>query len=350
VQVREGEVDAAGATSHPNFSFKYPQSWEKRPFATKIFASEGGGVASQERFAGGRSRVRCPRFCGSYTVNRTSVLCIVHPSCPPRIHQVSASSQSGDADQASFLERNQFLIYRLFSLAGLVPVGAFLVVHLLTNASVLAGPDVFQSRVDMIHSLGPLLPVVEWAFIFLPMMFHAGVGMAIIAGGLPNVGSYPYAGNIRYTLQRVTGMIAFAFILWHIWQLHAMGKPLGGGAFDPHHAASTASAALRPMLVAVLYAIGVLSAVYHLANGLWSLGVTWGIWTSPAAMRRASWFSVAVGVALGAAGLGGLAGMRMVDVDEARAVETRMSEARALLEGKVEPAEAGAGAETAPAH
>ncbi len=250
---------------------------------------------------------------------------------------MSSTSPSADAGDPPFLERHQFLIYRLFSLAGLVPVGAFLVVHLATNASVLAGPEVFQSRVDMIHSLGPLLPVVEWAFIFLPMMFHAAVGMAIIAGGLPNVGSYPYAGNIRYTLQRVTGMIAFAFILWHIWQLHAMGKPLGGGAFDPHHAASTAAVALRPMLVGVLYAIGVLSAVYHLANGLWSLGVTWGIWTSPAAMRRASWLSIAVGVALGAAGLGGLAGMRMVDVEEAKLVEERMAEARVLLEGKIDP-------------
>jgi succinate dehydrogenase / fumarate reductase cytochrome b subunit len=253
------------------------------------------------------------------------------------MQKVSSSSQSADAGSTPFLERHQFLIYRLFSLAGLLPVGAFLVVHLATNASVLAGPEVFQSRVDMIHSLGPLLPVVEWAFIFLPMLFHAAVGMAIIAGGLPNVGSYPYAGNIRYTLQRVTGMIAFAFILWHIWQLHAMGKPLGGGAFDPHHAASTAATALRPMLVAVLYAIGVLSAVYHLANGLWSLGVTWGIWTSPSAMQRASWLSIAVGVALGAAGLGGLAGMRMVDVDEAKIVEERMVEAREMLEGKVNP-------------
>lgn len=254
---------------------------------------------------------------------------------------MSSSSQSADAGGTPFLERHQFLIYRLFSLAGLLPVGAFLVVHLLTNASVLAGPGVFQSRVDLIHSLGPLLPVVEWAFIFLPMIFHAAVGMAIISGGMPNVGSYTYSGNIRYTLQRVTGMIAFAFILWHIWQLHAMGKPLGGGAFDPHHAASSASVALRPMLVAVLYVIGVLSAVYHFANGLWSLGITWGIWTSPAAMRRANYLSIAVGVALGAAGLGGLAGMRMVDVDEAKVVEGRMAEARELLEGKVDPAAAG---------
>ena len=62
----------------------------------------------------------------------------------------------------SFFYRNQFLIYRLFSLSGLIPVGAFLVVHLLTNASVLGGAGAFQSRVDMIHSLGPLLVPIEW--------------------------------------------------------------------------------------------------------------------------------------------------------------------------------------------
>ena len=89
----------------------------------------------------------------------------------------------------SFFYRNQFLIYRLFSLSGLIPVGAFLVVHLLTNASVLGGAGAFQSRVDMIHSLGPLLVPIEWAFIFLPMLFHAAVGFVIIAGGLPNVHS-----------------------------------------------------------------------------------------------------------------------------------------------------------------
>jgi len=128
----------------------------------------------------------------------------------------------------SFFYRNQFLIYRLFSLSGLIPVGAFLVVHLLTNASVLGGAGAFQSRVDMIHSLGPLLVPIEWAFIFLPMLFHAAVGFVIIAGGLPNVGSYPYVGNIRYTLQRATGMIAFVFIIWHIMHLHWLGTPFGG--------------------------------------------------------------------------------------------------------------------------
>ncbi len=234
----------------------------------------------------------------------------------------------------SFLTRNQFLIYRLFSLSGLVPVGAFLVVHLLTNASVLAGPGAFQSRVDLIHSLGPLLVPIEWLFIFLPMLFHASVGFMIIANGLPNVGSYPYVGNVRYTLQRATGMIAFAFIIGHIIQLHWMGAPLGGGKFDPHHAASSAASALQSPLVAILYAIGVLATVFHFANGLWTLGITWGLWTSPAAMRRANIVSIVVGVGLAAAGLGALGGMRSLDVDQARAVEKRMDDVKRLLEGE----------------
>ena len=233
----------------------------------------------------------------------------------------------------SFLGRHQFLLYRLFSLAGLIPVGAFVMVHLLTNASVLGGAAAFQSRVDLIHSLGPLLPAIEWLFIFLPMLFHAIMGFVIITTGMPNVGSYSYMGNVRYTLQRASGMIAFVFILWHITQLHWMGAPLGGGQFDPHHAASSAAVALKPVAITLMYAIGVIATVYHFANGLWSLGITWGLWTSPAAMQRANWLSLAVGLGLGAAGLGALGGMRSIDVEKAKEVETRMYKARQILEG-----------------
>ena len=235
----------------------------------------------------------------------------------------------------SFLGRHQFLLYRLFSLAGLIPVGAFVMVHLLTNASVLGGAAAFQSRVDLIHSLGPLLPAIEWLFIFLPMLFHAIMGFVIITTGMPNVGSYSYMGNVRYTLQRASGMIAFVFILWHITQLHWMGAPLGGGQFDPHHAASSAAVALKPVAITLMYAIGVIATVYHFANGLWSLGITWGLWTSPAAMQRANWLSLAVGLGLGAAGLGALGGMRSIDVEKAKEVETRMYKARQILEGSM---------------
>ena len=242
-------------------------------------------------------------------------------------------------DEPSFLVRHQFIIYRLFSLCGLVPVGAYVVVHLLTNASIVNGPMTFQEQVDRIHSLGVVLPLVEWTFIFIPLIFHATVGWLIIAGAMPNTNSYPYASNIRYTLQRATAIIAFVFILIHVIQLHHLAgapfKEIGdmkfGAQFDPHHAASSTAIALRPLWIKVFYVVGMLSVVYHFANGLWTQGITWGLWTSAAAQRRASWVSVVAGLFLATAGLSALFGMWTVNVDTAVEVENAMEAPREKL-------------------
>jgi succinate dehydrogenase / fumarate reductase cytochrome b subunit len=249
----------------------------------------------------------------------------------PAVETTSAPSVAAEA-APSFLVRHQFILYRLFSLSGLIPVGAYLVVHLLTNASILNGPMSFQEQVDRIHSLGLVLPLVEWVFIFLPLMFHATVGWLIISGAMPNTGSYPYASNIRYTMQRATGIIAFVFIVFHVIQLHhffgAPFKEIGGAAFDPEHAGSSAAVAIRPLWITILYAIGMLAVVYHFANGIWTQGITWGIWTSAAAQRRASWISGIVGVLLAIVGLSAIGGMATVDVDRAKQVEDAMLEQR----------------------
>ena len=240
----------------------------------------------------------------------------------------------------TFLVRHQFVIYRLFSLSGLVPVGAYLVVHLLTNASIINGVSTFQDQVDRIHSLGVVLLPVEITFIFLPLLFHAAVGWLIISGALPNTSHYPYASNIRYTMQRATGIIAFLFILFHVIQLHHLaGEPfreIGGAQFDADHAASSAAEAIRPLWITVLYVIGMLSTVYHFANGLWTQGITWGLWTSAAAQRRASWVSVIVGIGLAVVGLSAVVGMNRVDVGRAMEIENKMLERRAAV-SDVEP-------------
>ncbi len=255
-----------------------------------------------------------------------------------------------DSPPPSFLARHEFLIRRLHSLSGLVPVGAYMVVHLATNASVLGGPGAFQSKVYTIHSLGPLLPLVEWTFIFIPILFHAIVGVAIMRGIVPNTVSYRYGANWRYTMQRVTGMIAFVFIGWHVFHMHGwfhgegwlknVVEPYGGGQFRPYNAASSAGLALQSLVVAGLYAVGVLSCVFHLANGIWTMGITWGVWTSPAAQRRALWVCGVFGVLLGVVGLSALGGMRAAGsgkaLDEARQVENRMYEHR-IEAGDVTP-------------
>lgn len=229
-----------------------------------------------------------------------------------------------DTNQPTFLGRHQFLIYRLFSLAGLIPIGGYVVIHLITNSLVLNGPAAYQGAVNQIHSLGIFLPVVEWTFIFIPILFHATIGLVIIASGMPNANAYPYGSNVRYTLQRATGMIVFAFIVWHVIQMHHYGTILGGGRFDPDAATSSTALTIAPLWIRVLYGIGMLCAVYHLSNGLWTQGITWGIWTTPAAMRRAGYCLTAFGLLLGAVGLGSLYGMSTVNVDKAKVVEQHM--------------------------
>ena len=115
--------------------------------------------------------------------------------------------------------------------------------------------------------------------------------------------------------------------------MHWLGKPLGGGSFDPHHATSTAAEAIAPLGISILYAIGVLSTVFHFSNGLWTLGITWGLWTSPAAMQRANVVSIAVGTLLAAAGLGAIGGLRGTDIAAAEKIEARMEEFRRLQSG-----------------
>lgn len=254
-----------------------------------------------------------------------------------------------DGNDTSGFARHQFLIYRLFSLCGIIPIGAYLVVHLSTNALILEGPAAYQQAVYRIHGV-PLLPIVEWTFIFIPILFHATIGLVIIAGGLPNATAYPNASNIRYTLQRVTAIIALVFILWHVFHMHgwihaewwvksirSFPEPFRGANFRPFNAASSAGRALASGFVVVLYAIGVLACVYHFANGVWTAGITWGVWTTPRSQRGASYACLVLGIALAVTGLSALWGMHGVDQEQAIEVEDDMY--KAMIDSRqIEPA------------
>lgn len=247
-----------------------------------------------------------------------------------------------DYASTGFLGRHELLIRRLHSLTGLIPVGAYMVVHLLTNASVLNGAATYQKAVYQIHSLGAILPLVEWLFIFLPLFFHTVIGVAIIRGGLPNTSRYQYGANIRYTLQRASGMVAMLFILFHIMQLHGLlhfdwwldnvVRPWGGAQFAPYNATSTAAEAVQSsVMVSAFYLIGIAACVFHLANGIWTMGITWGAWITPAAQKRAGAVCTAFGVGLMAVSLaawGGFTFMSDDQIEQAKQVEEKLWDAK----------------------
>lgn len=234
------------------------------------------------------------------------------------VDRQSDSTASGD--------KYYFLIRRLHSLTGLVPLGAFLFLHLCANATILAPGDVpgseFQRSVDSIHALGPLLIPVEIVGIFIPLAFHTLLGFQIMFSGSPNAQQYRYGSNIRFTLQRVTAVIAFFFILYHLWQLHWLGEFFGGGRFHAHDELNNPTAAVTTAIqiqsapwVALVYAVGVLSVVYHLANGIWTSLITWGITIRPRSQKASGWVCAAIGVVLAVVGLGAIRGFKTFDVD-----------------------------------
>lgn len=238
-------------------------------------------------------------------------------------------------ESTNMTEKYYFLVRRLHSLSGLIPVGVFLFLHLSTNASILApgkpGAQ-FQEQVERIHSLGPLLVPVEIVGIFIPLAFHVIVGFQIMLTARSNAQNYAYGGNIRYTLQRATGMIAFVFILYHVWQMHWMGEPFGGGAFKleedgaPAAARTTAAAIQAGGWIAAVYAIGILASVFHLANGIWTSLITWGITIRPRSQKVAGYVCSVIGVLLAVAGLGALYGFQTFKLDQQTTISAEATE------------------------
>lgn len=251
-----------------------------------------------------------------------------------------------NAVPSSFFLRHDFLIRRLHSLSGLIPVGAYMTVHLLVNATLINGPGAYQTQVYNIHSLGAMLWLVEWIFIFIPLIFHAVVGFWIIGTGKSNALQYPFRNSWRYTWQRWTGVVAAIFILFHVFQMHGwfhnefwlknVAEPLHMARFRPYNAASTLAEAMQGVVWPVVYAIGVLACVYHLANGIWTMGMTWGVWLTPKAQRRADVVCIAFGVLLGIVGLSSLWAAKTTDIEEARRDENGMYEER-VRTGQMRP-------------
>jgi len=232
---------------------------------------------------------------------------------------------------SQLLPSQHFLLRRLHSLSGIVPLGVFVVFHLFTNFQLIRSGAEFQHEVHFIHSLPGLL-FLEIA-LWLAFGFHAVLGAVYTLTGRSNAVAYPYADNWRYLLQRITGIIAMVFIFVHVATLRWRWDV--GGWFTPFFAevngqplaaATTAKALQAHWLVLVLYAVGALSAVYHWANGLWTAAISWGLTISVRAQRRWGYLCIVLGLALTVFTIGALVGAMKYQVtgSEERAIEQQM--------------------------
>ena len=121
---------------------------------------------------------------------------------------------------------HSFLLRRLHSLSGIIPIGAFLLEHFISNAFATNGPWAYAAQVKFLTGL-PFVPILEIVGIYIPLLYHAFYGFYIWFRGKSNVSEYPWAGNFMYAAQRWTGGIAFVYIVWHTYTMRFTGTHLG---------------------------------------------------------------------------------------------------------------------------
>jgi succinate dehydrogenase / fumarate reductase cytochrome b subunit len=194
---------------------------------------------------------------------------------------------------------NSFLWRRLHSLSGIIPIGAFLVEHILSNFETWNGPVAYAKQVVFLNSL-PLVRVLEWGLIFIPLLFHALYGVFIAVRGRYTVNLYPWASNWMYVSQRVTGLIAFAYILQHVIRQRFLGVQLPehpGAAF-----AKVQHELSNPWMLAI-YVVAMIATTWHFAYGIWLFAAKWGITPGDKARQRFGYVCAGVGTVLCVMGL-----------------------------------------------
>lgn len=193
-----------------------------------------------------------------------------------------------------------FVLRKLHQLSGIVPLGFFLLEHFYTNSKALTGPADFNSAVKDLQSI-PYILFVEIGGIFIPLIYHAVYGLVITIEARPNNLHYPYPRNWFYLIQRITGVILFFFITFHVLNFR-FGMVPGlneiSVAHNPQMAFEIVAREFRMIPILLIYFIGITATVWHLANGIWLFMVDWGITIGERAQRLTGYACIAFGVLL----------------------------------------------------
>jgi succinate dehydrogenase / fumarate reductase, cytochrome b subunit len=190
----------------------------------------------------------------------------------------------------------EFFNRRLHSLLGVIPVGVFLVQHLTVNHFATRGEEAFNQAAHFMENL-PYRYFLEIFVIFLPLLFHAIYGLYIAFTAKNNVSNYGYFRNWMFLLQRLTGIITLIFVTWHVWETRV------AAAFGAEVNFEMMENILDNPFMIGFYLVGVISTVFHFANGLWSFAVSWGITVSPRSQRISTYVTMGIFVLLSIVGI-----------------------------------------------
>lgn len=192
--------------------------------------------------------------------------------------------------------RKEFFRARLHSLLGVIPVGLFLMIHLVVNFYATKGEEAYNEAAGFMSNL-PFRILLEVFVIFLPILYHAVYGIIIALKARNNVKNYGSFRNWMFFLQRVTGFITFAFVIWHVWETRVQAM------FGAHVDFNMMASIVENPIKLWIYVICIVSAIFHFCNGLWSFCVTWGITMTPKSQKIATYVTMGLFIFISYIGL-----------------------------------------------
>ncbi len=206
---------------------------------------------------------------------------------PPEPTAPQPTSRENETSSVKTRMHDSYLWHRLHSASGIFPIGFFLIQHLIANSYALRGEPYYNGVIKVYGGL-PFVAVLEITLIYLPILYHSIYGFWITAYGQANLGKYKYGRNWNYFMQRVSGVVAFFYIGYHVWNtsLHKYIL-LWNGVPHPDQVISYAAMARQMADPAhyIIQAIGIIFTVFHFTNGLWNFCIRWGITISAHAQR-----------------------------------------------------------------
>lgn len=174
--------------------------------------------------------------------------------------------------------KREFILRKLQSLSGFLPLCIFLLFHVVANATAMIGPDVYFQFISIMGSI-PWIVLLEIFIIFLPLFVHGLMGLYIVFTGRNNPAKYSYFRNWMFFFQRISGAVIFLFLLYHVITIKV---------FSDHSAAAmmiNLYEQFHSPLSGAFYIITLICVSFHVCNGLWGFCVNWGILPGMRAQR-----------------------------------------------------------------
>jgi succinate dehydrogenase / fumarate reductase cytochrome b subunit len=186
-----------------------------------------------------------------------------------------------------------FINARLGSLLAIAPLGVWVVIHLWHNLAVLWGPEAWQEAVTGYPNTGAML--LSSFVVFAPLALHVIWGSRRLVISRPNNWSYGFFDNFKYLLQRLSAVGVLLFLAAHVWLAFLHPRIVEGHA---ERFADFAHEMRHNVPTLLVYLLGTLGVAYHLAYGVTTFAMTWGLCSSRAALHRVERLSIGIFVLL----------------------------------------------------